>query len=135
MSKSPEIPRAQSLIDLIKEVRAPEAETEDGWVKIDDPADEFSPSFANSWDHNQPSESDPPAGFYLDEIGEVHFRGRVAGGSAVSVIFTLPEGYRPEYDLPFTVPYGASAGAIPTGFANVMVYAGGTVVLLSTWNP
>lgn len=43
-----------------------------------------------------------PAAYYKDRAGTVHLRGRVkTGGAAPTTIFTLPAGYRPEYDADF----------------------------------
>ena len=38
---------------------------------------------------------DEPAGFYKDRTGMVHLTGRIIPGSANTVIFQLPVGYRP----------------------------------------
>ena len=51
------------------------------------------PAFQNSWHNNaHPFQT---AAFYKDHEGVVHLRGAVSGGSAGTVIFQLPPGYRP----------------------------------------
>jgi hypothetical protein len=53
------------------------------------------PGFQNSW-HNFPQEPGNPVtvGFYKDQEGVVHLKGRAEGG-APETIFQLPPGYRP----------------------------------------
>jgi len=53
------------------------------------------PSFQNSWTDFSGSYS---AGYYLDPNGVVHLRGLITGGATNTVAFTLPAGYRPEYN-------------------------------------
>ena len=53
------------------------------------------PAFQNSWE-DKGGTLDKPAGFYKDRAGIVHLRGRIFNGSANTVIFQLPAGYRPE---------------------------------------
>ncbi len=55
----------------------------------------IAPTFTNSWVnydlvYNQ-------CGYYKDALGFVHLRGLVKNGSDGTSIFTLPSGYRPQY--------------------------------------
>ena len=52
------------------------------------------PGFQHSW-QNKGGVYDEPLGFYKDRTGVVHLRGRIVPGSANTVIFQLPPGYRP----------------------------------------
>lgn len=40
-----------------------------------------------------------PVGYYKDDFGVVHLKGRVGTGTAGTIIFTLPVGYRPSADI------------------------------------
>jgi hypothetical protein len=60
------------------------------------------PTLANGWvDY---SSSAAPASYLLDELGFVHFRGNIKNGvtAAQTTLFTLPRGYRPQYNQYFT---------------------------------
>ena len=67
--------------------------------------------------------------YYKDAIGTVHLRARVANGAAIpSTVFTLPEGYRPEYTLYFPVVANGAFGYVnvqPDG--DVIILAGSTI--------
>lgn len=52
----------------------------------------ITPTFVNSWVQYDTAH---PVGYYKDACGIVHLRGRVSGGTAATVAFTLPSGYRP----------------------------------------
>lgn len=67
-----------------------------------------------------------PAAFYKDSVGRVHLRGNVKNGS--SAIFTLPPGYRPEFDQRHAAD---STGA----YGNIVVSSSGRVVKLTGSGP
>ncbi len=102
MARSPDMPREGNLIDTIKNLRRPKRHTDDGWVQVNDATDEISPGFETAgWDHAGGATA--PASFYIDPNGEVRFRGNITGGTVGTVIFVLPEGFRPEYKEYFNV--------------------------------
>jgi hypothetical protein len=75
---------------------------------------------------------DPPVSFYRDSVGIVHLRGTAAGScSGNQLVFTLPSGYRPEYQLLFVVPSESFAGGEPFARA-VRVFPDGRVEVTCT---
>lgn len=60
----------------------------------------LSPPFENSWDNV----GDPyqRMSFCVDGTGAVHIRGKVTGGADGTVVFTLPDLYRPPKNERFT---------------------------------
>ena len=50
--------------------------------------------------------------FLKDAAGTVHIQGRAKSGTPSSDIFTLPKGYRPEFDLHFATETSAAIGEI-----------------------
>lgn len=81
------------------------------------------PTLLNSW-VNYNAATNAAAGYWKDIQGQVHIRGLVAGGvpSSTSVVFNLPEGYRPPLQEVF-----ASAGN--DAFAEIVIQAGGDVII------
>lgn len=79
------------------------------------------------------------AGYQKDGSGVVRLRGAVVASSVsagvAKKLFTLPVGYRPEYEYRFTVYYSRTTGSIDTfsdnGFMAIGVYANGEVYLLN----
>lgn len=70
--------------------------TPEDWHYIGDTSDPIAPDFQNSWTNYTTSPTTPDASFYKHQ-DIVYIRGIVSSGSAAdAVIFTLPEGYRPE---------------------------------------
>lgn len=69
------------------------------------------PTFENSWT-NDPGGYD--AGYMMDSQGRVHLRGRITGGVANTVAFTLPAAYRPSATTR-QVCHGVSSTAGHTG--------------------
>lgn len=126
MAKSPDIPRQTNLIEMIGAARKPVTETDDGWIAVGDSTDEISPAFQNSW-ANAPGGS--PMSFFVDENGVVRFRGDVVGGTPGTVIFTLPEGFRPEFSMQFS---GAGVSGIGNSMARIRVDPNGDVTIAST---
>ncbi|MFQ4136449.1 hypothetical protein PGN35_009020 [Nodosilinea sp. PGN35] len=63
-----------------------------------------------------------PPGYFKDSVGIVHLRGLVRSGTIGAVIFTLPSGYRPQFQELF------SASTSPNSYARVDVTAAGAVV-------
>jgi hypothetical protein len=126
MANSPDVPRDQNLFDTIKAFRKPPSLTDNGWVTVDSATDEIAPPFQNSWDGVA---GKAPVSFFVDSNGIVYFRGilTIPGGVTYpSVVFTLPVGYRPEYDEPFVISVKGG------GYANALVKAvSGNVVIES----
>lgn len=81
------------------------------------------PAFQDTWE--QYGSSYQEAGFFLDSEGWVHFRGLIKNGTASSVIFTLPEEYRPDVA---TYCIGQAGGG---HFGYVKVFTNGDVAC--TW--
>jgi len=128
MSKSPDLIGNRSLTDTIKDIRYPRPLPETGWIHVGttNPAlgAGIAPDFEGSWDNV--GVDAPPAGFYLAPDGEVRFRGVVTGDVAGTTIFTLPEGYRPEYDTTFIVPQVSEDALV----AKIIVRATGEVEVI-----
>lgn len=82
------------------------------------------PPFENGWGNIGSPEA--PVGFMLCN-GWVHLRGGFAGGTANSVVFTLPVGYRPEFQQEMVIPTTTS-----TSYAIVVVGTDGGVVYKAT---
>ena len=57
---------------------------------------DFGVTFENSWANQGGGVT--PAGFFKDKMGTVHLRGLIDTGSTGTTCFTLPIGYRPDYD-------------------------------------
>lgn len=106
MSRSPEIPRASSLPDVIKEMRRPHTETDTGfivigtWIAEGDPGndpgtDELSPPFLNGWTNKTGFRS----GFRTNEIGEYELALAIKDGTIGLPVFILPEDFRRDYDV------------------------------------
>lgn len=87
------------------------------------------PTLLNSWTNY--GSTYRSAGYWKDIQGQVHLVGMVAGGTpgSGSVVFTLPEGYRPSKDEIF-VSVGNAA------FAEIIVRSSGNVIIVvgsGTW--
>jgi hypothetical protein len=86
------------------------------------------PAFKNSWVNFGSTYGS--AGYYKDGFGRVHLSGVIKSGTAASVAFTLPVGYRPANDCWFVVPEASQLVV-----AQVDVQADGDVVVtVSTSN-
>ncbi len=59
----------------------------------------ITPTLLNSW--TQADATDMPVRYRKDEFGIVHLSGRLSGGTADTVAFTLPVGYRPSKRVGF----------------------------------
>lgn len=124
-NRSPHFNRNRQIADLIAEERRVRPEEDTNWYRTgpgdaDMPGvEEHGVDFENGWD-NVGDEGDSPASWYLSKNGEVRLRGHVVGPEG-TVIFTLPEEVRPQYDEKFLV-------AADDGFkAHVIVRANGEV--------
>jgi hypothetical protein len=104
MSGSPDLRRPRTLSGVVgRNVLAPRKKAETGWQEVGkDYRDGASaviysaPAFENSWTHGDPDEdSFSKVQFYLSDDGEVRIKGVADGGDSGTVVFTLPEGYRP----------------------------------------
>lgn len=65
----------------------------------------ITPTLLNSW--TQADATDMPVRYRKDEFGIVHLSGRLSEGTAGTVAFTLPVGYRPSKRVGFAC-YSAS---------------------------
>ena len=84
------------------------------------------PAFQNSWANV--GGATPPAGFYIDPYQVVHLRGNIDTGTSGTVAFTLPTGYRPEYNT-FRIAYNDNGGPGPGGAAvSIQIQADGDVI-------
>lgn len=94
-------------------------EMDEGWI---------APSLLNSWvNYGGAFET---AGYRKDASGYVHLKGLVKSGTANTIIFTLPAGYRPIEQGMFAVNSGAAA------FGRIDLTTGGDVTMNSgstTW--
>jgi hypothetical protein len=83
----------------------------------------ISPSLLYTWiDYNIAYN---PVGYYLDEMGVVHLRGMVKGGTIPSAIFQLPVSYRPSNQCIFSTLSNSALGRIDvTTTGNVMAQLG-----------
>lgn len=86
------------------------------------------PAFQNSWANIENGFA--LAGFYRDPIGRVHLKGVVGGGTAGTVVFTLPAAYRPPQNLAFAVAAGIGGPALE----NVDVDSNGNVLTVGSVN-
>jgi hypothetical protein len=120
-----DIPRRDNLIDVIKDLRVPKTETEDGWVQVGTGL-EISPPFQNSWGN---ASGGTPAAFWIDKHGVVRLRGDLEGGTVGTTAFTLPVGFRPETSEAF-VTSGVDFGT-GMGVSKIRVDPNGNVVILS----
>ncbi len=84
------------------------------------------PAFQGTW--TDLNSGYAPAGFYVDPIGIVHLKGVIAAGTAGTLAFILPAGYRPPLGLAFAVAAGSPG---PT-LENVDVLSDGEVVTNGT---
>ncbi len=89
------------------------------------PETPISPTLTNGWVAYGAPYLAP--GYYKDATGHVYLQGTVKNGSVPSTIFTLPGGYRPSADLPFSV----AAVDTRTAVSRLEVRATGAVVLTS----
>ncbi len=119
MPSSPELPRADSLIQTIKEIKKPRTRTDTGWLYVGS-GDPLAPDWQNGWSAG----SETLVSFFLDSEGVVRFRGTVAGGDDGTVAFTLPVGYRPEYAQKFV-----GAGDFPGNMILIVIGTGGDVTI------
>ena len=67
-----------------------------------------------------------PAGYRITPEGRVHLRGAVKSGASASAVFTLPTGYRPEYNAIFR-PFWNNGGVETS--ARVDVSSAGVVTI------
>ena len=72
------------------------------------------PTFQNSW-ANVGAGAEPVA-YFKDENGVVYLKGQILGGSAGTVAFTLPSGYRPSGLMRLYGRANTSSGEVPLSF-------------------
>lgn len=71
----------------------------------------IAPTLLNSWVNGSPSNRSL-AGYFKDDKGIVHLQGYISGGSAGSVAFQLPVGYRPPLGVEIAAATNGSNGRI-----------------------
>lgn len=71
----------------------------------------LAPVLLNSWVNGSPTNRQL-AGYYKDSFGTVHLQGYLSGGSAGSVAFQLPVGYRPALGVEIAAASGAAGGRV-----------------------
>lgn len=88
---------------------------------VDDLITDDSPPFKNDWTNSLGDDS--PVAFLRTLNGWVHLRGGFTGGLDGTVVFTLPAGFRPQYQQPMVIPSGSLGH-----FATCIVQANGDVL-------
>lgn len=89
------------------------------------------PAFQNSW-HNVSGSMG--LAFRIRESGVVDIQGRISGGTTTSVVFTLPEGYRPSGQAWFTA-FASSVSFAPDTPVLIVAETSGDVLArnLAVW--
>jgi hypothetical protein len=118
-NKSPHFNRSRTIPDLIAEERRRRPDADTSWFKVG-PTEPMAVDFQNSWG-NVGGSGIAPASWYLSENGEVRLRGKITGGVAGTVAFTLPVNVRPQYAETFIVAVDGG------GKANVEIRQNGDV--------
>lgn len=81
----------------------------------------IAPTLLNSWVNGSPSNRQV-AGYYKDSFGTVYLQGYLTGGTAGTVAFNLPAGYRPALGVEIAAASGGSGGRITvTNDGNVTI--------------
>ena len=78
------------------------------WISVGEPG---TPSFQNSWVNDTTGDYEA-CRFGRDGMNYGYITGRVSGGSDASVIFTLPENYRPSTESSFIVTGNSSYATV-----------------------
>lgn len=128
MSRSPDYPYRKTLPEIVGDMRRQKLHPETGWGKVGGSTGyETEAYFKNSWANAGviASVTYAPASWYLAEDGEVRLRGKIDGGSAGTVAFTLPEEVRPQYAETFICAVDGG------GNANVTVHPNGDVEVVT----
>jgi hypothetical protein len=84
------------------------------------------PTLLNSWTNLA---SFNTAGYYIDQLGIVHLRGVITGGTATSstTLFTLPSGFRPTVTHVLAAPSNDAFGEVRVDTSgNVKIWVGAT---------
>ena len=102
--------RAEELVGKM----SPLVEPSEDWHEVGSSGE---PVFENGWINY--SSAYNSAGFYKS-MGRVYLKGLIKTGSVGNTAFTLPEGYRPEYENLFSVLSNGAAGRVD-------IFADGTV--------
>lgn len=71
----------------------------------------IAPTLLNSWVNGSPSNRST-AGYFKDDKGIVHLQGYLSGGSAGTVAFQLPVGYRPSLGVEIAAATNGSNGRV-----------------------
>lgn len=119
MPKTPDFRANRSIPALVSDTRKPKVLAETGWHYAESALNEDVP-LINGW-ANVVDEA--PVSWYLSESGEVRFRGKIDGGAPETVVFVLPEGYRPQFRQTFICAMENG------GKANVSVMPNGEVIV------
>ena len=95
------------------------------WVDVTAQGAGGNTDFQNSWVNVG---SAAVTAFYKDPFGRVHLKGHINTGASGTVIFTLPEGYRPSEQLSFTC-HTVSGGGGSGGHSYCIVGVNGDITL------
>lgn len=89
----------RNFLERVQRLNAPKKRAYDGWIEVGDP--DWDTGFQNGW--GNVGDPYPPLSYHLSDEGKVYIRGAVDGGALGTVIFTLPDGFWPEYNEVFIV--------------------------------
>lgn len=106
MARSTELPRFNTLPEVVKDLRTPKTETDQGFIVVgtfidigdpgNDPGtDELSPPFLNGWENKPGFQS----GFRLRDDGDTEIVAAIQSGTIGAAAWILPEDYRKPYDF------------------------------------
>lgn len=128
MPKTPGFRKENTLSELVGGMRKPKIPAETGWHGVTEL--EIGPGFQNSWTNAEIS-GHAKASWYLSEDGETRLRGKITGGTAGTVAFTVPEELRPEYAETYITPIVNSSGT-PTGeYATIRINPNGDLEVIT----
>lgn len=124
---------ASALREHATRLRTLERLADDSWIYVgtvgldgvDDLLGPLSPPFENDWTNSLGDQA--PVSFCRTLNGWIHIRGGFFGGADGTTIFTLPFGFRPQYQQPMVIPTN-----VPGHYATVIVNVDGTVVYGTT---
>lgn len=105
-----------SITDLLTLVNTKADKTQEAWI---------TPTLLNGW----VADSGFPVGYFKDNMGVVHIKGRVSSGTTSSTIFVLPAGYRTLSTLLYVTLSGTSLAGIGIYNTDLKHYTGGVSAL------
>jgi hypothetical protein len=111
--------------DAVNQAASAYAQPIEKWHNIGDSGE---PAFTNGWGNHTGATGSTFASYQKDAFGKVSVRGIIANGTANTVVFTLPAGYRPKGTQRF-IALGYSGSAYV--FCYVYVDATGAIYVVS----